>query len=221
VRRRFPAPAWCALALSCALSAACALAAPAPGGIADRARMVTIVRQVLKDRRYQTVMPRAGEPGPSIWYFRLRLLDLPRLLVILLAIVALALVLFWIVDALRRRVRAAAPAPDAAVSVAGPALEIVDAERLATSGRFSEAAHALLMITIQHLARRPDTRIDVASTSREIARGAARALAREKGEALGELVRRVEISWFGGRPLEAADYARCRECCRMVVEGPA
>ena len=196
-------------------------AASAPPG---RDRTAAIVRRVLADRRYQTEMPKneAGARFPT-WWLLLPAIGLPKLLVYLISGVAIALVAVWLVDAIRRRIRSRDGArgedPDGGAAREWVRSGLSEAERLAAEGRYSEAAHALLLAVIQYLARRPGARIDAASTSREILRNLPRALASDQRDALAELVGQVEVSWFGGRSLGAADYARCHRCCQTLVSG--
>lgn len=85
---------------------------------------------------------------------------------------------------------------------------LTDADRLAAAGRFAEAVHALLMRTIEALARRIP--VPRALTSREILDRAR--LPTEARQAFAELVAAVELTRFGGRGADAADYARCVAC---------
>src|SRR5215510_12565802 len=83
-----------------------------------------------------------------------------------------------------------------------------DADRLAAEGRFAEAVRLLLFRSIEDIdAKRPHA-VKPALTSRDILDlTGLPAVARQ---ALVRLVETVEWSFFGGRPVEAADFASCR-----------
>lgn len=84
-----------------------------------------------------------------------------------------------------------------------------DADELARRGEFAEAIHALLLRTLQALARSAAVRVAPAMTSREVL--ARVPLGDEARAALAGLITAVEITHFGDEPASAADYARCRE----------
>jgi hypothetical protein len=85
---------------------------------------------------------------------------------------------------------------------------LTDADRLAAEGRFAEAVHLLLFRSIEEIdAKRPHA-VKPALTSRDILDlTGLPAVARK---ALSRLVATVEWSFFGGRPVEAQDFAACR-----------
>ena len=86
---------------------------------------------------------------------------------------------------------------------------LADADRLAAEGRFAEAAHLLLLRSIEDLdSRRPRT-VRPALTSRELA--SLQALPDSARPAFGSIARVVERSLFGGAPVGAEDYAGCRK----------
>jgi hypothetical protein len=102
------------------------------------------------------------------------------------------------------------PAPEQA------RLLLEEADRLAAEGRFVEAAHLILLRSIQDIQARRPRAVAVSLTSRDITRlealpPAARALFAGIAEA-------VELSLFGGRPLDGEGYARCREAYASFVE---
>jgi len=85
---------------------------------------------------------------------------------------------------------------------------LADADRLAAEGQFAEAAHLLLLRSIEDLdSRRPRT-VRPALTSRDIA--SLEALPEAARPAFGLIARIVERSLFGGAPVGADDYAGCR-----------
>jgi hypothetical protein len=102
------------------------------------------------------------------------------------------------------------PAPEQARAL------LEEADRLATEGRFVEAAHLILLRSIQDIQVRRPRAVAVSLTSRDIARlealpPAARVLFAGIAEA-------VEISLFGGRPLDRDGYGRCRDAYASFVE---
>jgi hypothetical protein len=91
-----------------------------------------------------------------------------------------------------------------------------DADRLAAEGLFVEAAHLILLRSIQDIQSRRPRAVEVSLTSREIARlevlpPPARALFAGIAEA-------VERSLFGGQPLGRDGFAECRDAYQRFAE---
>jgi hypothetical protein len=84
-----------------------------------------------------------------------------------------------------------------------------EADALAASGRYGEAAHLLLFRSIEDIDRRRPDLVRPALTSRDIAD--APALPSGPKSAFGRIVLMVERSLFGGRTLEEHDWKACRE----------
>ena len=83
-----------------------------------------------------------------------------------------------------------------------------EADALAARGLFAEAAHHLLIRSIEDLARRRPGLVRPALTSRDLARASAvPARARQLFAGIAAI---VERSLFGGRLVNADDWARCR-----------
>ncbi|MBV9994725.1 MAG: hypothetical protein JO127_05890 [Caulobacteraceae bacterium] len=132
--------------------------------------------------------------------------------------VALALVLLFIAreiirtrwPQLLKRKRAARRAaldwrPDAAAARA----LLEEADRLAAEGAYGEAAHLLLYRSIEDIERHRPRLVRPALTSREIAGlEGLPAAARATFSKIAEI---VERSFFGGRDLDAAGFAECRQ----------
>lgn len=130
--------------------------------------------------------------------------------------VLLGLILFFIGRELVRHYRREASGgagtshvvPDWRPPVARARALLADADRLAAEGKFAEAIHLLLYRSIEDIdAKRPHA-VKPALTSRDILDlvplpAAAR-------QALSRLVAAVEWSFFGGRPVDAADFSACR-----------
>lgn len=128
-----------------------------------------------------------------------------------IAVICTALIVWRIVQTLRERVRQAVPTPepewvpnrDQAVAL------LEDADRLAAEGRYGEAAHLLLQRSVHHIATsRPDW-LHPATTSREIA--TLPALPDRARHAFGIIAERVERSLFALKALDASDWTVARE----------
>ena len=211
-------------------------AAASQGGVEARARAT------LSDPRYQRALPNQPEPKDETEERPERVsspsasvaVPLPvlgagaaisKLVFLVMLIVVVALVAFWIVQAIPRRraaAEAAAPAPareEGAAGSAGAELSFEDAARLAAEGRYAEAVHALLLAAIRHFAARTRTAIQPSRTSRELVRTLP--LPPEAREAFADLVRTVERSLFGGEPLGAEEYERNLERFRALTRRAA
>ena len=117
----------------------------------------------------------------------------------------------WRLPRLRRRA-ALLPAeeeeedwqPDAAPARAW----LQEADALAAQGRFAEAAHHLLMRSVDDLASRRPHLVRPALTSRDLSR--AEAIPAMARQLFAQIAAVVERSLFGGRAVEADDWAACR-----------
>ncbi|WP_245528552.1 DUF4129 domain-containing protein [Brevundimonas subvibrioides] len=85
---------------------------------------------------------------------------------------------------------------------------LAGADALAAEGRYAEAAHLLLMRSVEDIEQRKPHAIKVSLTTREIAMAASLPeVARPAFIRIGQV---VERSLFGGRPVDAQDFADCR-----------
>lgn len=82
------------------------------------------------------------------------------------------------------------------------------ADALAAEGRYAEAAHLILLRSVEDIERRRPRSVRPALTTREIA--GLSALPPSARPAFAQIGRVVERSLFGGAPVEAGDYAECR-----------
>lgn len=82
------------------------------------------------------------------------------------------------------------------------------ADALAAQGRFAEAAHLILLRSVEDIEAHRPRLVRPALTTREIASLAA--LPAAARPAFGKIARLVERSLFGGAPVGAADFAECR-----------
>lgn len=83
-----------------------------------------------------------------------------------------------------------------------------EADALAASGRFAEAAHHLLIRSIEDLQRRRPQLVRPALTSRDLA--LAKAIPAAPRQIFARIAAVVERSLFGGRPVSAQDWSACR-----------
>jgi hypothetical protein len=91
-----------------------------------------------------------------------------------------------------------------------------EADRLAAEGRFVEAAHLILLRSIQDIQSRRPRAVAISLTSRDIAR--LEALPPPARVLFAGIAEAVEISLFGGRPLDREGYAQCREAYSSFAE---
>jgi hypothetical protein len=105
------------------------------------------------------------------------------------------------------------PAPERA------RLLLEEADRLAAEGKFVEAAHLILLRSIQDIHARRPRAVAISLTSRDIAR--LEALPPPARVLFSGIAEAVEISLFGGRPLDGDGYARCRDAYSSFVEAGA
>ncbi|MBA2587154.1 MAG: hypothetical protein H0U98_00855 [Alphaproteobacteria bacterium] len=87
-------------------------------------------------------------------------------------------------------------------------LVLQDADGLAAQGRFDEAVHLLLLVSIQEIGDRQQGLVTPALTSREIA--ALPALTPLAQGIFSGIAQMVEHSRFGGHAIGDAEYQRCR-----------
>lgn len=116
----------------------------------------------------------------------------------------------WRWPGLRRR-RAAVPAPalEEWVPETAPARAwLREADALAAAGRYAEAAHCLLIRSVEDLARRRPRTVRPALTSRELAR--AEGLPERARICFSGIAALVERSLFGGRTVGPDDWTAAR-----------
>lgn len=145
--------------------------------------------------------------------------------------VLIAMILWMVASAIYRRLRAFTPVDEDAVEQAAPEPVVFqperararalleEADRLAKEGRFAEAARVLLHRTIEDMERALSLSIGTALTSREI--GRLEPLTAEGRTTFEQIARAVEISLFGGRPMDGAQFAACREAYTSFAFGSA
>lgn len=189
-----------------------------------------VVREVLKDPRYQREMPPHGEltdlddpeegdgfgsggggPAPIGVPVLGAGAAIGQAVFFVLAVVVVLLLVGWLGQAIILRRRGAPADEVAAEGAEGAAVRereptFDEATRLAAEGRYAEAVHALLLAAIRHFAERSRVSIQPSRTSRELVR--LLPLGAEAREAFSDLVRTVELSLFGGAPVGQEEYER-------------
>lgn len=187
-----------------------ATAAAEPGALSD------VAETVLENENYQTTWP--SENDADGIRAPLFVGQIATLLMYIGFAVVVVLLVIWLVrefggfgaeaDAARNDGTAAGSDSDRRYSLAVP-------ERLAREGRYAEAIHQLLLVTIWRLGRDLDHPPSPATTSRELSRSLP--LDGSGREAFEFIVRRVELSLFGGYDVDAQDYDSCRERYALLV----
>ena len=223
---------YCRLALAGAIGwlavlapVASAMAQATPAEIGDA------VERIYESGRYQTEMPKEQ---PVRRFEPLTMPDLVkeilRIVFMTLLVVGGLLLLFFVATglpslraALRRRAVGADPAAMASIGsdVDRERLDFAlsEADRLARQGAYREALHLLLLYCLNEMRRRFGLGLPASLTSREILGLSVLPEIRRVG--LSDIVSAVEISHFGGRPVDEAIYRSCRQRCEEVVLGGA
>ncbi|WP_404368147.1 DUF4129 domain-containing protein [Sphingomonas sp. MMS24-J45] len=116
----------------------------------------------------------------------------------------------WRLPTRLRRAAVAVPAEEEAWTPEdAPAREwLREADAMAAAGRYAEAVHHLLFRSIDDIARRRPRLVRPALTSRELS--ASEALPPSARDLFAGIARLVERSLFGGRPVDAQDWAGAR-----------
>lgn len=104
-------------------------------------------------------------------------------------------------------------APDAAPARA----LLAEADALAVTGAFAEAAHLLLLRSVEQIEARYPGRLRPSWTSRDILRFSI--LPPQAQRAFGFIAATVETSIFGQRPVDAAAWSACRSAYETAAFG--
>nr|WP_312164348.1 DUF4129 domain-containing protein [Brevundimonas diminuta] len=86
---------------------------------------------------------------------------------------------------------------------------LAEADALAARGQYADAAHLLLLRSVQDIEKHQPRALRVSLTAREIAR--LKALPEAARPAFERIGRVVERSLFGGAAVDAQDFADCRQ----------
>lgn len=92
-----------------------------------------------------------------------------------------------------------------------------EADKLAAEGRFAEAVHLLLFRSIEDLRERRTGGVPQSLTAREIS--TLSDLTQRTREALAPIIRIVENSFFGGRPVDREGWKRARSSYESFAFG--
>lgn len=168
----------------------------------------------------QTDLPRAAEP-----FFPAFHIKLPSELILTVMLLAAAVLIYLFLAHARGDLLSVWRKSKDAAEGAGqggearplaPAEAMLTADELARQGRFVEAMHTLLLQSLAEIRQRLDERFADSLTSREILRNARLP---ERGRVpLREIIARVEWTYFGEHPAEAADYQACRKHFSELAE---
>lgn len=166
----------------------------------------------------QTEMPVAKEmqvqraeiklPGFSLSPFWVRVVLISAIIVIALIIILNFKAFRWSDSRARKLARKKEIAIDAEATAVRMEKAQLEADELARQGDFAEAMHALLLQSVNELRGRLRVSIGVSLTSREILQRIG--LPAEGRNVFADIIRRVEISYFGSYQPGAADYTACR-----------
>jgi hypothetical protein len=108
-----------------------------------------------------------------------------------------------------QRARSAVPEEDWTPELEPARALLAEADALAARGNFAEAAHLLLLRSVEDIERKKPDLLKPSSTAREIS--IQRGLSEKTRETFSLIARHVEASLFGGRSLDASGWAQCRE----------
>lgn len=86
---------------------------------------------------------------------------------------------------------------------------LAEADAMASSGQYAEAAHLILLRSVADIERRKPRALRVSLTAREIA--ALPVLPDAARDAFVRIAGVVERSLFGGRPVDAEEFTACRD----------
>jgi hypothetical protein len=86
---------------------------------------------------------------------------------------------------------------------------LAEADALAARGHYAEAAHLLLLRSVEDIEKRKPDILKPSSTSREIS--VAPGLPEKAQTTFAFIARQVEASLFGGRAIDSAGWDQCRE----------
>ncbi len=134
------------------------------------------------------------------------------IIVVLVITFVIVVIARWVLG-WQRDVEVAAGGAPTAPKVAGEAplpaflRGSTDYEELAAEGDYAGAVHALLLRTLRGLASKQAEPPPASFTSREFV--AKVSIPEEARSGVADLVEAVEVSLFGGRPVQEPDYRRC------------
>lgn len=126
----------------------------------------------------------------------------------------------WLEPIVRRWLGRARPEPEAESWSPGAAPAralLAEADALAAQGAFAEAAHLLLLRSVEQIEARFPGQLRPSWTSRDIVR--MRILPPDAAQAFGFIASIVETGIFGRRPVSAAAWSQCRSAYEAAAFG--
>ncbi len=157
-------------------------------------------------------------PGWLVWLGQALKQAAPYLkYVFWVGLAVLALLILYAIAREILRLRKPTPRPDGPRLTADPPWRpdaaqardlLTAADRLAGEGQFLEAAHLLLLRSVEDIQKHRPKALRVSLTAREIA--ALPALPEAARPAFASIARVVERGLFGGRAVDGDDFAACR-----------
>ena len=203
----------------------------------DAGALAAAHRQLLADGDIQFALPAMVPPEPPGW-LKWLLQALKPLIeylarggpvvkilfwgaVAILALLLLRALYKWLAPLVRRWLgRGDDDAPEHWQPDAAPARALLaEADALAERGAFAEAAHLLLLRSVEQLEARFPGRLRPSLTSRDIAR--APMLPPAMASAFAQIAAVVETGLFGQRPVSAEAWQQCRRAYETAAFGAA
>ncbi len=135
-----------------------------------------------------------------------------------IGLVATVVLIFWAIGRevlkIGKPLAKAEAAPDPGLPEWRPSVReardlLAEADRLASSGQYAEAAHLILLRSVADIERRKPRALRISLTAREIA--ALPVLPDAARTAFVRIAGVVERSFFGGRPVDAEEFTACRD----------
>lgn len=202
----------------------------------DAGALAAAHRQLLSEGDIQFALPAIVPPKPPGWLQWLLealkpLLELlsrsgpvVKLLfwggVAVLTLLLLRALWIWLAPHVRRWLGRSEAAPETWQPEAAPARALLaEADALAGQGAFADAAHLLLLRSVEQLEARFPGRLRPSLTSRDIAR--ASMLPPAMAAAFAQIAAVVETGLFGQRPVSAEAWQQCRSAYETAAFGTA
>ncbi len=176
-------------------------------GALPEQQLNALAGQVLDRLGAQRELPRVPVPNP--WHIGPFFLNFPELVLAAVLLLCVALLAYGLLR--MRRFGGdpgATPAGAAAPGASRGDANLQRAEAFAAVGRYMEAMHELLLQCVADVRQRGAGRLDESLTSREILHRAK--LPPVGRDALAGIIARVEWTYFGHRPADAAHWQECR-----------
>ena len=190
----------------------------------NREQAVSRARQIVADQHYQKKLleekmtsgmkvsgqrrVRSSSPAP---------IGLAEILMVLGIALVVALAAIGLASFLSRRKEETSNESAGEESIIGNQLspQLSKVKRLAAAGLFAEAVHELFLLAVVKLSRNRGHSTAVSHTGRELSR--LLPASNVELEHFSLLLQAVELSLFGGKPVDQAMYQRCLQSFRALV----